>query len=153
MRRFALAALAGMIAAMSLATTTSGATFDPHFTVIAKIVSVSFDERDGADVLHLRFQLRDELDLSDKVGHATGKCRVHLPGTRKSRCRAETHLNGEVGGRGDLVNRGNEHGGTGDSTFNIVDGSGDFGGGIAGKLVVHPYPGDNKAKWEFDLVR
>jgi hypothetical protein len=153
MRRFALAALVGMIAAMSLATTTSGAGFHPHFTVIAKFGSISFEERNGADILHLKFQLRDELDLSDKVGKGTGKCRVHIPGTRKTRCRAEIHLNGEVGGRGGLVDRGNEAGATGDHTFNIVDGSGDFGGGIAGKIAVHPYPGDNKAKWEFDLVR
>jgi hypothetical protein len=147
MRKFALAALVAMIAAMSLATTTSGAGFDAHFTVVTKYVSSSFDERH--DVLHLKFRLLDKLDLSDKVGNGTGLCRIQQA-PRKTRCRAEAHLNGEVGGFGDLVVRGNR--GHGDTTFNVVDGSGDFGG-VAGKVCVMAAAGDNKDKWEFDLVR
>ena len=142
MRRFALAVL-GSIAAMAVATTTAGASFDPHFTVITTFISG--EERNGA--FHFKFRVLDELDHSDTVGNGTGRCRQH----KKIRCRAELHLNGEVGGRGDLVVKGNEGGG-GDTSFLVVDGSGDFGG-VAGKMVIQPEPGDRENRFHFDLVR
>jgi hypothetical protein len=83
----------------------SSESFDPQFTVVTKFVSFSFDERN--DVLHLKFRILNESDISDKVGHGTGKCRVNRA-PRKVRCCVEFHLNGEIGGRGDLVARGNE---------------------------------------------
>jgi hypothetical protein len=143
MRTFALAALVGMIAAMALATTTSGAGFDRHFTVVAK--ETAFKETEEA--LRVRFKLLDEFDHSDKVGRAKVRCRG---GRRKARCRGPFHFNGEVGGSGDLFVKGNF--GRGDNTFNVVDGTGDFAG-VVGKMIRHPEPGRRKDRLHFDLVR
>jgi hypothetical protein len=44
------------------------------------------------------------------------------------------HLDGSVGGFGDLFLKGNL--GRGDKTLNVVDGDGDFGGGVSGKVRV-----------------
>jgi hypothetical protein len=143
MRRFVPALLVGTIAAMALATTSSGAGFDRHFTVIAK--ESGFEEtRDG---FRLKFKMLDEFDHSDKVGRAKARCRE---GRRKLRCHALLHFNGEVGGRGDLVIKGNF--GRGDNSALVTNGSGEFDG-VAGKLITHPQPGQRKEKWHFDLVR
>jgi hypothetical protein len=142
MRRFALASLVAVMAGVAMAATTSGASFDRHFTVISKFVSG--EERRGA--FHFKLRLLDELDHSDKVGNARARCNQER---RKIRCRVLVHLNGEVGGRGDLVVKGNE--GRGDNTFLVVNGSGDFDG-VAGKMTIHPEPGA-KDRFHFDLVR
>ena len=143
MRRVTLSAFVGMIAAMALATTTSGAAFDPHFTVIGKFLSG--EERNEA--FHFKLRLLDELDHSDRVGGMRGVCAQQ---ERKIRCRAIFHFNGEVGGRGDVVIKGNE--GHGDQTFQVVDGSGDFAA-VAGKMIIKPAPGPRKDRYQFHLVR
>jgi hypothetical protein len=141
MRRFVPALLVGMIAAMALATTTSGASFDRHFAVVAK--DTAFKETEEG--FRLRFKMLEEHDRSDKVGRARARCRTG----RKVRCRALLHFNGEVGGRGDLIVKGNL--GRGDNNLLVVNGTGDFDG-VAGKMIIHSGP-RNKDKWHFDLVR
>jgi hypothetical protein len=143
MRRFGLAALVAMIAVIAMATTSSGASFDRHFSVVSRFLSG--EERHGA--FHFKLRLVNEFDHSDKVGDGRARCN---DAGRKIKCRVRFHFNGEVGGRGDLVVRGNE--GHGDTTFHVAYGSGDFAG-VAGKMVIQPEPGNREDRFDFDLVR
>jgi hypothetical protein len=143
MRRFVLVGLIALLAGAVLVGTSSGASFDRHFTVVAK--ETAFKETEEA--LRVRFKLLDEFDRSDKVGKAKVRCR---PGRRKARCRGLFHFNGEVGGRGDLIVKGNFA--PRDNNFLVVNGTGEFDG-VAGKMIRHPEPGNRKDRLHFDLVR
>jgi hypothetical protein len=120
------------------------APFDNHFTVI---------ERDTAghrvpDGFAFRFDALNPANFNNKVGHGHARCtgqRGH-----KSRCLALIHLDGAIGGFGDLAVRGNF--GRGDHTLTVVDGDGDFTGRIAGKMTVQTLSRRYQAL-HFDLVR
>ena len=147
MRRFIPALLVAVIAAMGLAATSSGGSrsFDPHFTVLAKAVEGKETNRGFKTV----FKLFNKFDASDKVGNLTGFCTFER-GDDKVRCKGDAHLNGEVGGEGDLVVKGNFR--RGDDSLLVKNGTGDFNG-VVGKMLSRPYPGNRWEKFHFDLVR
>jgi hypothetical protein len=145
-RRFRLVAVVGAAAAVVAiaAPASAGAPFDRHFTVI---------ERDTAghripDGFAFRFDVLNPANLSNKVGHGHARCTGQRG--RKSRCLGLIHLDGAIGGFGDLVVRGNF--GRRDRTLTVVDGNGDFTGRIAGKMTVHPLSRRYQAL-HFDLTR
>jgi hypothetical protein len=137
--------LTGAIATLGvgLLATSASASFDHHFSVIAKQVS-------GHQVGQHAFVFKDKLlqpgNRSNRVGRDKGKCRE--ASHRKLRCHAVVHLNGEIGGFGDIRVAGNI--GRGDNRVNVVGGTGDFNG-VAGKMLIHSLHGDTD-RLHFDLV-
>jgi hypothetical protein len=70
----------------------------------------------------------DPQNRDNRVGSDRGKCKIKPHGAVK--CEGTTHLDGEIGGLGDILGD-IEYRGTarpGDQTFNVVGGSDDFDG-------------------------
>lgn len=122
----------------------ASASFDHHFSVLSKQKSFS---RAGAHAFRFRDKLLDPDNRHDRVGHDRGKCRE----TRHHslRCHAVVHLNGEIGGFGDIKVAGDlaRH----DNRVNVVGGTDDFDG-VAGKMLLHSVS-RRIDKLHFDLVR
>ena len=140
--------LAGVLAALGSAALAVPATasFDSHFTVFEK---ARFHLLSNERVFTVRGGLYEPLDHNDRVGSDRGRCRVRSEFVL--RCRGVIHLNGEIGGSGDIKYRGNlkKH----EFRVNVTGGSGDFNG-IAGKLV-YEYLNEEGSKTlnHFALVR
>lgn len=119
--------LAGGIAALGLGLLAipASASFDPHFMVLSKGVS-AHRTSSGAEVF--RDKLLEPGNRHNLIGSDHGRC------TAKGhvlRCRAVAHLNGEIGGFGDIRVRGHitrHH-----HRLNVVGGTHDFNG-VAGKM-------------------
>ena len=140
MRKFMLA---GVIAVLGTALLASPAfAFDHHFSVLAK-------QKSSHRVDH-GFRFKDKLlnpkDRGDRVGRDRGRCRAK---GRALKCRAVVHLNGEIGGFGDIRVRGDLR--RNDNRLNVVGGSGAFDG-VAGKVLLHSV-GERTDKLHFDLTR
>ena len=144
MRKFVLAGVIATLGVAMLAIPAS-ASFDRHFSVISKEVS-------GEPVGENGFRSKDKLlqphNRDNRVGRDKATCRA-APDRRKIRCHAVVHLNGEIGGFGDIRVRGDF--GRGDNRLNVVGGTGDFNG-VAGKMLVHDLS-RRASKLHFDLVR
>jgi hypothetical protein len=114
--------------------------FDHHFQVIPNLHSPHFQ---GNHIDRFRATLFDPHpgQHHDRVGHSRMTCR-DVP--HRLRCHVVIHLNGQIGGRGDIKAVGDiSHR---DNRLNVVGGTGEFNG-VAGKLLVHP------GHWHFDLTR
>jgi hypothetical protein len=139
--------LTGTLAALTsvLLVVPASGWFDSHFTVLAKQTS-------GKGVGHTKFGFRERLvnpvNRDDKVGRDWGECRLR-PKSHKVRCRVLAHLNGDIGGFGNLRIAGNL--GNGDHRVSVVGGTHDFNG-VAGKVIVHS-PNSRTTKLRFALVR
>jgi hypothetical protein len=118
--------------------------FDHHFKVVAETVR-GHQIPDGFAFRDLLF---NPFNLSNQVGHSQARCVGQRGG--KSHCVGRFHFDGSIGGFGELLVRGNF--GRGDHTLNVVDGSGDFSGRIAGKMVVKGID-RNTNLLKFDLTR
>jgi hypothetical protein len=98
----------------------------PDFVVVGEFIQGH--EENG------RFFFREALfnpaNLNNRVGNLKGKCVER----GKVRCLARFHFDGSIGGFGELWVRGNFGGG--DSTGNVVDGTGTFTGAVTGKVNV-----------------
>src|ERR1044072_8998288 len=88
-------ALAASIASPALAS------FDPHFKVISKGIH-------GHEVGHDKFQFYERLidpkNPKNKVGYDHGFCKPDGPVA--AFCKATYHLDGEIGGHGDITVKG-----------------------------------------------
>jgi hypothetical protein len=115
-----------------------------HFSVLRKTVAV----HQHGDSVSFRDILLNPANPNNVVGHDRGRCRFQRGG--KGRCVVLTHLDGSIGGFGDLLLRGNI--GRGDNTLNVVDGNGDFTGEVAGKVVAE-HPGRRVSVVNFALTR
>ena len=126
-----LAALVGAaIAALAIALPSTAGAFVDHFSVISQ--DVQSHQTQNAFVF--RSVLLNPANTANRVGRGKGKCKFK-PGHRKFHCAVAFHLDGTIGGFGDLLFRGNL--GHGDHTLNVVDGDGDFSGAISGKAFIH----------------
>jgi hypothetical protein len=141
MRKFVLAGVIATLGVAMLAIPAS-ASFDRHFNVIEKGVS---GEQVGEHAFRFKNKLLQPHNRDNRVGRDKGICR-EAP-HRKLRCRAVAHLNGEIGGFGDIRVRGNI--GPRDNRLNVVGGTGDFNG-VGGKLLLL---GPRARTLHFDLVR
>jgi hypothetical protein len=132
-------------AALAIALPASaGASFDHHFSVVSR--DLRFHEIPGGFIGHT--ELVDPDNFAARVGKGKIKC-LFNERNRKARCRVALHLDGTIGGFGDLLLKGNV--GRGESTVLVVNGSGDFAGAV-GKAFIHdPEESDNLI--DFDLVR
>jgi hypothetical protein len=129
-RRRRLAAIAGAaVAAVAIAVPGNAIAFDHHFSVISKDQG---GHRTG-DGFAFRIALFNTHNDRNQIGHGHGRCALNRR-NHKARCKVVVHLDGSVGGFGDLFLKGNL--GRGDKTLNVVDGDGDFGGGVSGKVRV-----------------
>ena len=140
--------VAGVIAALGIALLAipASASFDHHFRVFEK---VRFHQLPGGKAFRFKGKLFDPQNRHDRVGRDHGACEIRPHETL--RCRGTYHLNGEIGGFGDIKVRGNlrPH----DNRLNVVGGSGDFSG-VAGKLVFrYLNKRGTKSMDKFDLVR
>ena len=104
MRKFVLASVIATLGVAMLAIPAS-ASFDGHFNVIEKRVS---GEPVGEHAFRFKNKLVQPHNRDNRVGSDQGICR-EAP-HRKLRCRAVVHLNGEIGGFGDLRVRGDSGG-------------------------------------------
>jgi hypothetical protein len=123
---FGLLAAAAATLAIALPGT-AGASFATHFSVVKKTVRL----HQQGDTFTFREVLLNPANRHNQVGWDKGRCRGERGG--KLRCVILTHLDGSIGGFGNLLLRGNI--GRRDGTLNVVDGSGDFSGAVSGKVV------------------
>ncbi len=144
MRKIILAAILAALGSAALAVPAS-ASFDHHFTVLEK---ATFHELPNRDAFRIRGGLYDPRNHDNKVGNDHGRCKIRPHNVL--RCRGITHLNGEIGGSGDIKYRGNYR--PDDFRLNVTGGSGDFNG-VAGKLVFENLnESGTKSLNHFDLV-
>jgi hypothetical protein len=139
----------GVITALGIAllAVPASASFDHHFKVFEK---ASFNPTPNEEAFQFKGKLFDTLNRHDRVGRDKGVCKVRPHGAL--RCRGTYHLNGEIGGFGDIKVRGNLRL-PDDTRQNVVGGSGDFNG-VAGKLVFRFLNRrGTKSIDKFDLVR
>jgi hypothetical protein len=139
MRKFVLASAIATLGVAMLPIPAS-ASFDRHFSVIEKGVS---GESVGEHAFRFKNKLLQPHNRDNHVGRDKGICR-EAP-HRQLRCRAVVHLNGEIGGFGDIHVRGNV--GRSDNRLNVVGGTGDFNG-VGGKVLLLA-----QNRVHFDLVR
>jgi hypothetical protein len=143
MRKFiAVGALAALGVAM-LAVPAS-ASFDHHFSVLSRTTS---SHRDG-NVFRFKDRLLDPRNPRNRVGRDRGRC-IIKPHAEKVRCRAVAHLNGEIGGFGDIRVSGDL--GRHDERLNVTGGTDDFNA-VGGKCLVHSL-NRRTDRLHFDLVR
>ena len=138
----------GVIAALGigLLAIPASASFDHHFKVFEKD---RFHELPGEKAFRFKGRLFDPRNRHDRVGRDHGLCKVRPHET--VRCRGTTHLNGEIGGFGDIKVSGNLR--PDDNRLNVVGGSGEFNG-VAGKVVFrYLNKRETKSIDKFDLVR
>jgi hypothetical protein len=127
----ALAALGTMLIA-----TPASASFDSHFSVRGHHFKLH-----AAGHHRLRFEVVLKKHGS-RVGRAHGRC--HDISSSQAKCHIHYHLNGKVGGRGDINARGRF--GKGRERFDVTGGTGDFNG-VAGKVILN-----DQNKSHFHLV-
>jgi hypothetical protein len=112
--------------------------------VISKATSA---HRVGHNLFRFKDKLLNPDNRSDRVGRDRGKCRAKSH--RVIRCRAVAHLNGKIGGFGDIRVRGDI--GRHDNRLNVVGGTDQFDG-VAGKVKIHTV-NPRTDKLHFDLTR
>ena len=122
----------------------AGASFERQFSVVSR--DLRSHEITNGFVGHT--ELVDPGDFGARVGKGKVRCRFNER-SRKARCKILLHLDGTIGGFGDLLLKGNI--GRGDRTVSVVDGSGDFEGALGHAFIHHPSEPDNLI--DFDLVR
>ena len=145
MRKVILAATLAALGSAALAVPAFGS-FDHHFTVFEK---ARFHVLENQEVFTVRAGLYDRRNHDDRVGSDHARCKIRPHNTLK--CRGVIHLNGEIGGSGDIKYRGNVS--PGDTRLNVTGGSGDFNG-VAGKWVFkNVNRSGSKSLIRFSLIR
>jgi hypothetical protein len=141
MRKLLAAATLAALGVALLAIPAS-ASFDHHFTVWEK---ASFHQT-STGVIDFKGKLFKPRS-HDRVGRDHGTCKPKPNDVTE--CRTTAHLNGEIGGFGDIKFKGNlsEH----DNRVNVIGGSDDFNG-VAGKVLLTNVHGTTTA-YHFALVR
>jgi hypothetical protein len=139
--RRAAVGIAGLAAALAIGLSANAGASSDHFSVISTQVGM----HRTADGFRFSFDLLNPANRSNNVGYGRGVCRDDQP---KVTCKLYIHLDGSIGGFGDVFAEGNL--GHGDHTLNLVDGGGDFSGRIGGTLVIDSIDGDDDL-WTFAL--
>jgi hypothetical protein len=145
MRKLVVIGIVTTLSAAALLAIPASASFDHHFSVIARPVSGHVV---GGTKFVFREHLFDPRNRRDRVGRDWSKCKDRRNTTK---CRAHIHLNGEIGGFGTLSVSG-DFGDKHDKKLNVTGGTHDFNG-VAGKMLVHAVGHKGAARYHFDLVR
>jgi hypothetical protein len=143
MRKFILAAALAVLGVAVFATSASA--FDHHFTVLAKQKSA----QRAHNSVRFKDKLLDPNNRHNKVGRDRGKCRFS-PRKEKVKCHAVIHLNGEIGGVGNIRVRGDVE--RDDHHLVVLGGTRQFDG-VAGKMTIHNTKNRRIDRLHFDLVR
>lgn len=143
MRKFIVVGALAVLGPALLAVPAS-ASFDHHFRVFEKAVSLHPHGQNG---FRFRGTLFETRDAHNRVGQDRTDCKQGHRG--KLKCHAIAHFNGGVGGFGDIAVSGNI--GRHDRRLNVVGGSHNFNG-VAGKVLIHTVS-RNITRLRFDLVR
>jgi hypothetical protein len=117
-------ALSLAVAVLAAAASTASAATEYHFKLFEK-QSFQGLTGDKGDVFRYKGGMFDPQNRDNRVGSDRGKCKI-VRTDAVARCKGTVHLNGEIGGSGDI-----EYGGTwrrGVDTFDVVGGSDDFAG-------------------------
>jgi hypothetical protein len=126
-RRFAIViGVAGMMAlGVALLATPASAVTEYHFKLFEKqsFQGVPANPEPGKGFRY-KGKMFDPQNRDNRVGSDRGQCTIKPHGAVK--CEGTTHLNGEIGGLGDIEYRGTAR--PNDQTFNVVGGSDDFDG-------------------------
>jgi hypothetical protein len=147
LRKF-IGAVAVAALAVGLIAIPASATFDTHFSVIAKRTS---SHNVGRNEFRFQQKLLDPRDRDNKVGRDWVDLKFK-PKIKKLRVRALVHLNGEIGGFGNIRVSGDIRPPHGNRRLNVVGGTHDFTG-VAGKLLVHSLHAKNTNRLVFTLTR
>jgi hypothetical protein len=123
MRKFILTATLAALGVALLASPASAVT-EYHFKVFEKqsFQSVPANPEPGTGFRY-KGKMFDPENRDNRVGSDRGYCKFRPHGVF---CQGTTHLDGEIGGLGDIKYRGIAR--PGDQTFNVVGGSDDFAG-------------------------
>ena len=119
-RRLTLSAAISAFAAAALAVPAQ-ASLDPHFKVVTK--TVHFTDL-GHGKVKFYEKVIDPKRPQNKVGYDHGRCGPDGPVAFK--CKVIFHLDGEIGGHGDLTAKGRVF--QGQPTLEVIDGTHDFEG-------------------------
>jgi hypothetical protein len=147
LRKF-IGAVAVAALAVGVTAIPASATFDPQFSVIAKQTS---GHNVGPNEFRAQGKLLNPRNRGDKVGRYWLDCKFK-PNIEKLRCRALAHLNGQIGGFGNIRVSGDIRPPHGNRRLNVVSGTHDFTG-VAGKVLVRNLHEKNSSRLRFTLTR
>jgi hypothetical protein len=143
MRRFLVSTLAAVALAASLAVP-AAASFDPHFKVVTKAVN-GHQLRNGGFKFYEK--VIDPKRPQNKVGYDHGVCKPDGPVA--AFCRATFHLDGEIGGHGDITVAGKVF--QGSPPLKVIGGTDAFEG-VEGTMAIEASDLGNKYGLQiFDL--
>jgi hypothetical protein len=117
-------ALSVAVVLLAAAASTASAATEYHFQLLEK-QSFNGGASKVGKVFRWYGKMFDPQDRDNRVGSERGKCKV-VRADEKVKCEGTVHLNGEIGGLGDIEYRGTWRSGV--DTFDVVGGSGDFAG-------------------------
>ena len=151
MRRTRIATATVMVAAglMGAVAAPASAVTEYHFKLFEKqsFQGVPANPEPG-DRFRYKGKMFDPQNLDDRVGSDRGKCKIK--GTHAVKCQGTTHLDGQIGGLGDIEYRGTATGSN--SGFNVVGGSGDFEGATGETRFRNLNENGTKIMTKWDLV-
>jgi hypothetical protein len=142
MRKFIVTGLFAALGA-ALLSIPAFASIDHHFTVNEQQTAT---HKLTPDTYRFKARLVDPNHPRNQVGHDSSVCKFFA---NSLVCRATVHLNGEIGGRGNIRAHGHLTGST--ERLNVVGGTGDFRG-VAGKVVLIDIPGEGSGL-QFAIIR
>jgi hypothetical protein len=126
MRRIRIAAATVMVAAglVGAVAAPASAQTEYHFQLYEKQSFQGPGDKEGK-AFRYKGGMFDPQDRDNRVGSDRGKCKI-VREDEVARCKGTVHLNGEIGGLGDIEYRGTWRPGV--DTFDVVGGSDDFAG-------------------------
>lgn len=147
MRKFILTATLAALGVALLASPASAVT-EYHFKLFEKqsFQSVPANPEPGTG-FRFKGKMFDPENRANRVGSDRGKCEFRRHGVF---CQGTTHLDGEIGGLGDIRYRGIAR--AGDLTFNVVGGSDDFAGATGEVAFRELNRSGTKLMTKWDLV-
>jgi hypothetical protein len=155
MRRTRIAAATVMVAAglVGAVAAPASAVTEYHFSLFEKSSNHPLTNKS----FRFKGALFDPQNRDDRVGSDRGKCKSkrpleHLTARDALKCQGTFHLDGDIGGFGDIEYRGHIRFRPPDLTLNVVGGSDDFDG-ATGKWEIRPLnQSATKAINEYDFV-
>ena len=117
-------ALSVAVALLAAAASTASAATEYHLQLYEKQSFKGPGDKEGK-AFRYKGKMFDPKDRDNRVGSDRGKCKI-VREDEVARCKGTVHLNGEIGGSGDIEYRGTWRSGV--DTFDVVGGSDDFAG-------------------------
>jgi hypothetical protein len=117
-------ALSLAVVLLAAATSTASAATEHHFQLLENQSFKGPGDKEGKAFRYYG-KMFDPQDRDNRVGSDRGKCKI-VREDEVAKCKGTLHLNGEIGGLGDIEYRGTWRSGV--DTFNVVGGSDDFAG-------------------------